>query len=146
MPEASRSTEVVLRTCHRFERYWAEEDDFSLESRSPHGPVVIGHAAVSARLAQIAAGTVSLIVGESFVYQQVYAAFHGLPLNHLLSGAAAEARRRFDLHAALDYSQLARMLLDDCSPADTTAVVVGGGMLAQALGAWVGNEQAAGPS
>lgn len=142
VPEASRSTEAVLRTCHRFERYWAEEDDFSLESRSPHGPVVIGHAAVSARLAQIAAGTVSLIVGESFVYQQVYAAFHGLPLNHLLSGAAAEAlataaeaRRRFDLHAGLDYSQLARMLLDDSSPADATAVVVGGGMLAQALAA-----------
>ena len=139
---SSGPTEAVLRTCHRFERYWAEGADFSLGSRRPPGSVVLGHDAVSARLAQIAAGTTSLIVGESFVYQQVHAAFQNLPPEHLLAGAAveslataAEARRRFDLRAALDYSQLARMLLDDCSPADTTAVVIGGGMLAQAIAA-----------
>lgn len=135
------SAEAVLRTCHRFERYWAAHGDFALANVSPHGPVVSGHGPVSARLAQIAAGVRSLIVGERFVYGQVRAAFFYLPADHLLLNAATdalatavEARRRFQLQARLDYSGLARMLLDgEPSPTPGTVVVVGGGMLARSI-------------
>jgi glutamyl-tRNA reductase len=141
MPDSGSLAEVILRTCHRLERYWAPQDGFGFESTSPHGPVITGHGPVSARLAQIAAGTRSLIIGERFVFQQVEAAFLNLPPDHLLLNAAAEAlataaeaRRLFQLHADLDYSGLARMMLDGAtSPTPSAVVVVGGGMLARAI-------------
>jgi glutamyl-tRNA reductase len=141
---ASSASGVWLRTCHRLEWYEGltpartEITDFLPEARS-----VEGHAAVATRLAQIAAGARSLIVGERFVFDQVSAAFTNLGADHCLLHAAAEAlsvaveaRRAFKLSAVLDYTGLCRLLLEDAAgDVRRSLVVIGGGVLARALAA-----------
>ncbi|WP_404868460.1 hypothetical protein ACI1MP_10350 [Kitasatospora griseola] len=143
------ATGLLLRTCHRVEWYEAEPATVAtapLPIRLTRR--ITGHEAAVARLARIAAGTMSLILGEQFVFQQVHAAFDRLPADHPLRPVGAEAlllasqaRRRFDLRARLDYRDLVRTLLGASAARPSNLVVVGGGMLAQAVAHELGDDR-----
>ncbi|MFJ1931609.1 hypothetical protein ACIPLC_15410 [Kitasatospora sp. NPDC086801] len=142
-------TGLLLRTCHRVEWYEAEPAAAAAAVLpTPLSRRLTGHEAAASRLARIAAGTMSLVLGEQFVFQQVHAAFERLPVSHLLRPVGAEilllatqARRRFGLRARLDYRDLARTLLDAPATHPRNLVVVGGGMLAQAVARELGDER-----
>ncbi|MFF2747741.1 hypothetical protein ACFVVA_19585 [Kitasatospora sp. NPDC058048] len=142
-------TGLLLHTCHRVEWYEAEPAKavtapFSIRlSRR-----IAGHEAAASRLARIAAGAMSLILGEQFVFQQVHSAFDRLPAGHPLRPVGAEvlllasqARRRFGLRARLDYRDLVRTLLDASATHSRNLVIVGGGMLAQAVAHELGDDR-----
>lgn len=143
------TTGLLLRTCHRVEWYQGGPAAATLSLPVRLCRTITGHEAAASRLARIAAGTMSLILGEQFVFQQVHSAFERLPASHPLRPAGAEAlllasqaRRRFDLHARLDYRDLARTLLEARSAKPGNLVVVGGGMLARAVAQELGDERA----
>ncbi|MDT3399831.1 hypothetical protein RKE29_24865 [Streptomyces sp. B1866] len=133
---------MLLHTCQRIEWYAVG---------SPASPVPVldgrpchqGSRAALARLAQIAAGTRSLVLGERFIHQQVRAAAGRLPADHPLFRLATEAlrlaeqaRKTFDLHASVDYSDLPKLLLSRYGSAPgRLLLVIGGGMLARAVAA-----------
>ncbi|MFI9365596.1 hypothetical protein ACIG5E_31800 [Kitasatospora sp. NPDC053057] len=143
------TTGLLLRTCHRIEWYEAEPPMAATAPLSIRlSRRITGHQAAASRLAQIAAGTMSLILGEQFIFQQVHAAFDRLSADHPLRPVGAEvlllasqARRRFGLRARLDYRDLARTLLSASTAQPSNLVVVGGGMLAQAVAHELGDDR-----
>ncbi|MFE2725646.1 hypothetical protein [Kitasatospora sp. NPDC059327] len=142
-------TGLLLRTCHRVEWYQAGSTTAAAPVPVRLCRTIIGHEAAASRLARIAAGTMSLILGEQFVFRQVHAVFERLPARHPLRPAGAEAlllasqaRRRFGLRARLDYRDLASTLLETGAAKPRNLVVVGGGMLAQAVAQDLGDERA----
>ncbi|MFD7447934.1 hypothetical protein [Kitasatospora sp. NPDC059827] len=145
----SSATGLLLRTCHRVEWYEAEPAMVATAPLSIRlSRRITGHDAAASRLTQIAAGTMSLILGEQLVFQQVHAAFDRLPIDHPLRPAGAEvllladqARRRFGLRARLDYRDLARTLPGVSTAQSSNLVVVGGGMLAQAVAHELGDDR-----
>ncbi|MET8541564.1 hypothetical protein ABZW03_13060 [Kitasatospora sp. NPDC004799] len=141
------TTGLLLRTCHRVEWYEAEPAAEAPLAIRPSRRIT-GHEAAVSRLTRIAAGAMSLILGEQFVFQQVHAAFDRLPTGHPLLPVGAEvlllarqARRQFGLHARLDYRDLARTLLDTSFVRPRNVVVVGGGMLARAVAQELGHDR-----
>lgn len=132
----------LLHTCQRIELY-------SMGSPAPtrghplaeHAALVSGGAAVRIRLAEIAAGVRSELLGEWFVLRQVENAGDRLPAGHKLKPVVAEAvrlarrlRRVHDFHAAMDYPELAFSLLGQTrGGGDVALLVVGSGMLARAV-------------
>ncbi|WP_331731303.1 hypothetical protein [Kitasatospora sp. NBC_01300] len=148
-PPAPSPTGVLLRTCHRTEWYSTTTDGPVLDLNTR----IVGHDAATARLAQIAAGCLSVIPGEAFIHRQVSHAFAALPVTHPLRRAAAEplllateARRRFGLESRFDYTDLTRQLLTQPGPAAGTptgfTAIVGGGMLARAVAADLAHDRA----
>ncbi|WP_030458510.1 hypothetical protein [Kitasatospora sp. NRRL B-11411] len=143
------TTGLLLQTCHRVEWYEAEPATAAVAPL----PIrlarrITGHEAAASRLARIAAGTMSLILGEQFVFQQVRTAFDRLPGGHPLRSVgdevlllASQARDRFGLHAGLDYRHLARTLLGASVVHPDNLVVVGGGMLARAVAEELGSDR-----
>ncbi|MGW0660109.1 hypothetical protein [Streptodolium elevatio] len=129
---------MLLHTCQRIEWYTAGDSSASirmLESR----PRIWGRHRALIRLAQIAAGTRSLVLGERFIHRQVVDAVGRLtsdhPLFQLTTSAlrlAEQAREEFDLRAEVDYSDLPTLLLTPRGDA-RQLLVIGGGMLARAV-------------
>jgi glutamyl-tRNA reductase len=139
---------LLLHTCHRVEWYSAAEGDLPI-SELESGKELIGEREVLGRLSKIASGAMSIIAGDSLVFRQVVEAGSRLertaPERGLLQRAvrlAKEARRRFDLAPVVDYADVPRTLrfidLRHGHPLATRLVVVGGGMLAQAIAAHSG--------
>lgn len=138
-PGASRHG-MLLHTCQRVEWYAVGGSPSQVETLRRR-PAVPGRRTALVRLAQIAAGTRSLVLGERFIHRQVLEAAGRLasdhPLFRLTTDAlrlAEQAREKFDLHADVDYSDLPKLLL---TPRGETRqlLVIGGGMLARAVAA-----------
>ncbi|UGQ14341.1 hypothetical protein LO772_12565 [Yinghuangia sp. ASG 101] len=133
---------VLLHTCQRVEWY-AVGDLAAPVPALRERPIFLGRQRALVRLAQIAAGTRSLVLGEQFVFRQVRAAAEQLPSNHplfrLLVDAldlAERAREEFRLQAHVDYSDLPRFLLDHRDRGQARRLlIIGGGMLARAVAA-----------
>ncbi|MFD4113203.1 hypothetical protein ACFWSJ_07090 [Streptomyces niveus] len=132
---------LLLHTCQRIEWYAVAEalpPAVELLGRSS----ACGQRAALVRLAQIAAGSLSLIAGERFIYRQVREAASRLMPDHPLHGVvrdalvlAARARQEFGLYAQVDYSDLPHILFDRCASEPRRLLVIGGGMLARAIAA-----------
>ncbi|MBF6229289.1 hypothetical protein IU470_29890 [Nocardia abscessus] len=141
--------EFLLSTGQRVELVSLEP--IPARGRDPRMPEiagrVVGENAVRRRLAEIAAGLSSLIVGEGFVLRQVESASQLLPEGHpckpVVADSVALARRLRDetgLVAALDYPAAAlTALAERAEPAGRTLLVVGGGMLGQAVAEQAGS-------
>lgn len=147
-PAQSSPSGVLLSTCHRLEWYQALTGENGAGPLLPEARTVLGHRAVLTRLARIAAGTRSLILGERFIFDQVKAAFTGLAEGHVLRGAAdqalriaVQARQRFRLAAHLDYTDLVRLLLQRTQATPRTLAIIGGGALARALASEFAHER-----
>ncbi|MGY1965541.1 hypothetical protein ACW9HH_14960 [Nocardia gipuzkoensis] len=108
---------------------------------------ITGESAVRRRLAEIAAGLRSRIVGDGFVLSQVESAGQLLPEGHpckpVVADSVALARRVRDelgFDAALDYPAAAlTVLAERAEPAGRTLLVVGGGMLGRAVAEQAGS-------
>lgn len=138
-PACQSPNEVVLSTCLRRERYmFARQAELSPGHDSE--VLISGLMPTLTRLARIAAGAESMILGERFVASQVESAFAAAvndPLRLLARKAldiAALVRRECSFSATRDYDDIAFQLLR-CQPHANPRmlIVVGGGMLAQAL-------------
>lgn len=141
-PPAPSSHGMLLHTCQRIEWYAIG----SLAAPVPvldGRPPIWGRRRALIRLAQIAAGTQSLVLGERFIHRQVLGAAGRVPFDHPLFRLtkdalrlAERAREEFDLHASVDYSDLPQLLLNHRggTPA-RQLLVIGGGMLARAVAA-----------
>ncbi|MFE6737534.1 Rossmann-fold NAD(P)-binding domain-containing protein [Streptomyces tubercidicus] len=140
-PPPFSSAALLLHTCQRIEWYAAAE-------LIPSALVLLGqasttgHRAALTRLAQIAAGTRSLIPGERLVQVQVQNAATRLYPSHPIYdisrkalALAARARERFGLVAIADYSDLPMLLLEERARQPKQLLVIGGGMLARAVAA-----------
>lgn len=133
---------MLLHTCQRIEWYAVGNPPASIPALRDR-PVFLGRQRALIRLAQIAAGSRSLVLGERFVFRQVRSAAEQLPSDHplfpLLVDAldlAEQAREEFHLHANVDYSDLPRSLLDHRDGTEARRLlVIGGGMLARAVAA-----------
>lgn len=132
---------MLLHTCQRIEWYTACEPSASIPALGSRPPVW-GRRRALTRLAQIAAGTRSLVLGERFIHRQVVDAAGRLPADHPLFQLgtdalrlAEQAREKFDLHADVDYSDLPRLLLTPHNGSARRLLVIGGGMLARAVAA-----------
>lgn len=140
-PPAPSKVGLLLHTCQRIEWY-------SRAQIVPPAVELLGHVSTPGargalvRLAQIAAGSRSLIPGESFIHRQVYAAFTRLMPDHPLYGITREAlllatraREEFSLSAKVDYSDLPTMLFTPGPHTPRQLLIIGGGMLARAVAA-----------
>ncbi|WP_326768782.1 hypothetical protein OG978_33425 [Streptomyces sp. NBC_01591] len=133
---------MLLHTCHRVEWYAVGNSDSPVRILENRLRTTGRHEALT-RLAQIAAGTRSMILGERFVQRQVHEAANRLGPDHPLSQLAADAlllaeraRQEFDLYAKVDYSDLPQLLLGRHSDNEARKLlIVGGGMLARAIAA-----------
>lgn len=135
--------EFVLSTGQRVELVSLEA--IPAGGRDPRMPEtagrVTGESAVRQRLAEIAVGLRSRIVGEGFVLRQVDSACQRLPERHpckpVVEDSVTLARRlreELGFAAALDYPAAALTALAERSePAGRTLLVVGGGMLGRAV-------------
>ncbi len=134
---------LLLHTCHRVE--WC-----SAAGGAPpvpelaSGTETLGARRALSRLSKIAAGVMSIIVGDRLVFNQVLEAGSQLDstsaeyvLLHRALGIARQARQRFGLEPVIDYGDMPRTLrsIDSHQGRAPVArlVVVGGGMLAQAI-------------
>lgn len=140
-PPPLSSNGMLLHTCQRIEWYANDCTALAPISLPKVSRTIFGHHQVCARLAQIAAGTKSLILGEQEILSQVEAACKRLPSAHLLVPAvhealelAKQARVMFALTATTDYPELARRLIESTQGATPRMlVVIGGGMLARSV-------------
>ncbi len=132
---------LVLSTCQRFEIYDAIPHpalpDMPLSSRAR---IVNDAPLIHQRLAEIAAGVRSQILGERFVWHQVKAAAEGLDRPSPEARAVDEAldlarrlRKFYGLDAPVDYPEVTLRLLDRHADRAELLVVVGGGFLARAV-------------
>jgi len=148
-PAWSGPAGLLLSTCQRVELYTDDRyaDPVSDHPLAPEAVGIRGEAAVRRRLAEIAAGVRSRVLGERFVLQQLEAAGRRLPAGHVLGLVVAEAvgvarrlRAEHGLTAAMDYPDLAgRMLAETGDDPSRVLLVIGGGALARAV---VGHELA----
>lgn len=132
----------LLHTCHRAEWYTQRNWNVPIPELAAR-PRLRGEEAALIRLSQIAAGARSLVVGDGLVLRQVIDAGRRVTqtsLRRFVSQAvriAEEARRKFDLVPVVDYADLPRAWAAGMTPTDGLAVrrliIVGGGMLAQAM-------------
>lgn len=123
----------VISTCHRVEVIDTQlHPGFQImgyESRT-----VSGNRAVCLRIARIASGVESVILGEPFVFDQVKHSFDDTDDPEILKYAnisldiAQEARDTFDFYSHLDYSDIAINLLES-----DDIIVMGSGMLANTI-------------
>jgi len=135
-----------LHTCQRIEAYRCNVRGESSPAHDVLGigaEVAIGDPLLaSRRLAEIAAGVRSELLGEGFVLRQVERAADLLPTDHPIRPVARDAvavarwvRARHGLVAPVSYPELALRLLkrhQDGGP-ERGLLIVGGGMLAQAV-------------
>ncbi|MFF8789205.1 hypothetical protein [Streptomyces sp. NPDC015125] len=141
-PPPFSSAALLLHTCQRVEWYAAAELIPSALALLGQASTT-GHRAALTRLAQIAAGTRSLIPGERLIQVQVQNAAARLYPTHPIYEVsrkaltlAARARERFDLVAPVaDYSDLPTLLLEERARQPMQLLVIGGGMLARAVAA-----------
>lgn len=133
----------LLRTCERVEVYTSSGSTAS-QSAHPFSDVAVGvggAAAVRRRLAEIATGASSRLLGERFIAGQVERAGRTMPATHPLRELVAEAVRmarrvRVDHNfaASADYPDLIERLLRDAGRAKSRSlVVVGSGVLARTV-------------
>lgn len=133
----------LLHTCHRAEWYSEKARDAPIPELAAR-PRRRGTAAALIRLSQIASGSRSVIAGDGFVLRQVVDASHHLVGEPTLKAFVAEAveiaeqaRRRFELVPVVDYSDVPRALAAEPTPMNGRRagrlIIVGGGMLAQAM-------------
>jgi glutamyl-tRNA reductase len=146
-PPARDGHSLVLHTCERAEIYSVgpPPHDFVHRVRGhlEAPPAFLTNRWKSLRrLTEIAAGVRSRLLGERFVYEQVRRAVLGQADDHLLwdDGLTAlriarAARTHHGFDAEFDYPELARRLLQThgTTPAASSVLVVGGGMVAQAV-------------
>lgn len=100
--------------------------------------------AVRQRLSEVAAGVRSHLLGERFILEQVERSARSLPVDHPITPlvveaieVAKQARQTHSFIAVADYPELVSRLL----PQDGgLTLVVGGGMLAQAVAARLAND------
>ncbi|MFI0942816.1 hypothetical protein [Streptomyces sp. NPDC021020] len=140
-PQFFSETGMLLHTCQRIEWYAVAESlppALALLGRSQ----MFGERSALVRLAQIAAGSRSLIPGERFIHRQVQEAGLRLLPDHPLYAVtrdalalASRAREEFGLYARTDYSDLPGLFLTGGSTTPQQLLVVGGGMLARAVAA-----------
>lgn len=140
-PEASPAG-LLLHTCHRVEWFSVGAVAGPVIPELCDGQRIFGLSPSMTRLAQIAAGTRSLIPGEQFVREQVRRAVARLGPEHPMETVASQAlvladraRGAFDLKASLDYGAVPRMWFDSgaVQRSQLALVVVGSGMLAHAV-------------
>jgi glutamyl-tRNA reductase len=136
---------AVLATCQRLEVYSAETScrRFEMfEGREPE--LVIGDESCLARLAEIAAGLRSEIIGERFIYNQVEQAFSYEDIDPSLKtfaeralSIARVARTEWQFCADFDYDDITFAILESGlwgrRSMDAALIVLGSGMLAQAI-------------
>lgn len=142
-PPAVSPSGMLLHTCHRVEWYAVGSPAAPVAALASQ-PRTWGRRQALIRLAQIAAGTRSLVLGERFIHRQVLGAAGRLPSDHPLFGLTKEAlrlaehaRERFELYATVDYSDLPQLLLGHQSggPERRLLLLIGGGMLARVVAA-----------
>lgn len=132
----------LLHTCHRLE--WYSDDAWGAPiPELAMRPQWRGASSALIRLSQIASGARSVVAGDTFVLRQVVDAGRLVekPTLKAFVGEAVEmaeqARRKFDLVPVVDYSDVPRALVAGPTPLNGRMagrlIVVGGGMLAQAL-------------
>jgi glutamyl-tRNA reductase len=128
----------VLSTCHRIEVINITDGDSfmpNFEIGKYKSKRICGNIEVAIRLANIASGIESVILGEPFVFDQVKNAFRypNHPLIQKISEESLEiakdVRNEFDFYSRLDYSDIAIKLLGDYED----VVIIGSGMLAKAI-------------
>lgn len=126
----------MLTTCHRVEVINVVDGPIpNFELKGYHSKQILGTKNVAMRLANIAAGVDSIILGESFVFDQVKNAFKHVtdPLifqtvqNSLK--IAKIARETHNFYSNCDYSGIAICLLGELKD----VVIIGSGMLAKSL-------------
>lgn len=140
-PPPLSNSGMLLHTCQRIEWYGIDSTSLAPVSLPKASKTIFGHYQVCARLAQIAAGTRSLILGEKEILRQVEVAWKRLPSAHPLRRAvyealelAIQARMLFGLAATTDYPELARRLIEDAEDTPSRMLmVIGGGMLARSV-------------
>lgn len=128
----------ILTTCHRIEVINVIENDvlFNFDVRGYKSKQILGNKEICLRLAKIAAGVESVILGERFVFNQVMNAFKEQDTHPLIFqivkdslDIAKRARNKFDFYSHADYSDIAIQFLEDTS----NIVIIGSGMLAKAI-------------
>jgi len=119
----------VISTCHRIEVI----TDIPLpnfEMKGYKSKQVRGDKEVCLRLARIAAGVESVILGEPFILDQVRNSFkEPHPLIQKSIDIAERVRNEFDFYSLYDYSDIAIEFLKPISD----VVIIGSGMLAEAI-------------
>lgn len=131
---------LLLLTCQRCEIYSFGDAGAAPEFLANISPVsrLSGRRLVRLRLASIAAGIESMLLGDGFVAGQIRTAanrLHEGPLRELALEAVAlgeAARLKFDFRPAQDYPQIALSLLAELGMA-STLVVVGSGRMGRAI-------------
>jgi glutamyl-tRNA reductase len=134
---------LLLHTCHRVEWYSPVEGSLP-EPELARGSRLVGEWEALRRLSKIASGVMSIVVGDSLVFRQVveaddrlsgYSSMRGLVKR--ATTIADEARQMFDLSPIVEYAGLPRVFKATDSqqgrPLANRLVIVGGGMLAQAI-------------
>jgi glutamyl-tRNA reductase len=132
---------LLVQTCQRVEVYWAgEAPDLVSLQRTVDLSGRVETDAVLPRLTEIATGLRSELVGERFIHEQLRRARLHLEPDSAVGAAAdhalyfAEAlRRRHDFRARVDYPDLTFDLLDAQPHSAPILVIVGSGLLAQAV-------------
>lgn len=133
---------LLLHTCHRVELFSTGIVSGPVVRELSEGQRIVGFAPSLARLAQIAAGTRSLIPGEQFVREQVRQAAVRLGPEHPMATFASRAlaladraRDGFDLEACLDYGAVPKRWFASTpgQRSQLALVVVGSGMLSRAV-------------
>lgn len=144
-PPARDGHSLVLHTCERAEAYSTGPPPHDFVHRARRhlqaSPTLLTDRRESLRrLTEIAAGVRSRLLGERFVYEQVRQAVLGQANDHPIRDdgltalrIARAARTKHGFDAEFDYPELARSLLRTPGPTPSGLVVVGGGMLAQAM-------------
>jgi glutamyl-tRNA reductase len=133
---------AFLTTCQRVEVYRCGTVPFDTlpHPRPDLSRTVVGRHRVSARLAEIASGVRSQVLGEHFILVQVRAMLSGMPDDHPLRPLIMEAvdvarhvRSTLGFQAVLDYPDLVLRLLDAHADSESETIVVGSGLLAQGV-------------
>lgn len=147
--ESWQHREVILSTCLRYERYYFDnlESGYVLPLNWCQ---VDGIASTLNRLARIACGIESEILGERFIEVQVAKAFAASPVATPLGALGAEAiaiartvRERHLHSASTDYDSLTFQVLRkirSSSRVPKMLVLIGSGMLARAIARRGGSE------
>lgn len=142
-PPTDAHSGLLLHTCHRVEWYAGNEAEPPVPDLRD-GATVLGRSQALSRLSQVASGARSLVVGDRLVLQQVIDAGARLPDDSIMRDfvteaveIATEARQRFDLTPAVDYADVPRVLRSQetsgAKQGSLRMILVGGGMLAQAI-------------
>jgi glutamyl-tRNA reductase len=136
----------LLSTCERSEIYSSMTKECSFDpaavgDATARADVVSGSRIVRLRLAEIAAGVRSRLLGESFIFVQVARAVSQLSAGHPLRPmgmqaleAAKASRTRFEFESAVDYPELTQRMIAKVGMTGVPNIaVIGGGLLARAL-------------